>query len=188
MYLFLGLALFMGVVSFGYQLYRQSTTEIALPEGVMCTMDAQLCPDGSYVGRTGPNCKFVCPASSESVPAVPGEHADIIVLDSPQPLQVISTPLTLSGQARGNWYFEASFPVLLKDGNGTVIAQGPATAVSDWMTSEFVPFTMSLAFVNPYTPGDSESMKTGTLILQKDNPSGMPEHDDSLEIPVRFAP
>jgi hypothetical protein len=30
-------------------------------EQVMCTMDAMECPDGSYVGRTGPNCEFVCP-------------------------------------------------------------------------------------------------------------------------------
>lgn len=30
-------------------------------EGVVCTMDAKLCPDGSYVGRSGPNCEFVCP-------------------------------------------------------------------------------------------------------------------------------
>lgn len=28
---------------------------------VMCTMDAMQCPDGSFVGRTGPNCEFVCP-------------------------------------------------------------------------------------------------------------------------------
>lgn len=30
-------------------------------ETVVCTMDAMQCPDGSYVGRTGPNCEFVCP-------------------------------------------------------------------------------------------------------------------------------
>lgn len=29
---------------------------------VACTMEAKLCPDGSYVGRTGPNCEFTaCP-------------------------------------------------------------------------------------------------------------------------------
>lgn len=28
---------------------------------VACTMDAKQCPDGSYVGRSGPNCEFVCP-------------------------------------------------------------------------------------------------------------------------------
>ncbi|MEI6304792.1 MAG: hypothetical protein WCP09_02110 [Candidatus Taylorbacteria bacterium] len=30
-------------------------------EPVACTMDARQCPNGSYVGRTGPNCEFVCP-------------------------------------------------------------------------------------------------------------------------------
>lgn len=30
---------------------------------VICTMDAKMCPDGSYVGRTGPNCEFVCPTT-----------------------------------------------------------------------------------------------------------------------------
>jgi hypothetical protein len=28
---------------------------------VACTMDARQCPDGSYVGRSGPNCEFICP-------------------------------------------------------------------------------------------------------------------------------
>ncbi|MBU1876805.1 hypothetical protein KKA72_00435 [Patescibacteria group bacterium] len=32
------------------------------PEQIFCTQEAKLCPDGSYVGRTGPNCEFaVCP-------------------------------------------------------------------------------------------------------------------------------
>lgn len=30
-------------------------------EPIFCTMDAFLCPDGTYVGRTGPQCQFVCP-------------------------------------------------------------------------------------------------------------------------------
>jgi hypothetical protein len=33
-------------------------------EGVVCTADAMMCADGSYVGRTGPNCEFVCPGST----------------------------------------------------------------------------------------------------------------------------
>ncbi len=29
---------------------------------VYCTQDAKMCPDGSYVGRTGPKCEFSpCP-------------------------------------------------------------------------------------------------------------------------------
>ncbi len=32
-------------------------------EPVACTMEAKLCPDGSYVSRHGPNCEFSpCPA------------------------------------------------------------------------------------------------------------------------------
>ncbi len=34
---------------------------------VACTADAKQCPDGSYVGRTGPNCEFTaCPETNES--------------------------------------------------------------------------------------------------------------------------
>ncbi len=34
---------------------------------VACTMEAKLCPDGSAVGRTGPNCEFAaCPSAGES--------------------------------------------------------------------------------------------------------------------------
>lgn len=33
--------------------------------GTACTADAKLCPDGSAVGRTGPNCEFApCPGES----------------------------------------------------------------------------------------------------------------------------
>lgn len=31
-------------------------------EDLLCTQDAFQCPDGSFVGRTGPNCEFVCGA------------------------------------------------------------------------------------------------------------------------------
>ena len=38
-----------------------------IPEGRFCTMEAKQCPDGSYVGRTGPNCGFAsCPRSSST--------------------------------------------------------------------------------------------------------------------------
>lgn len=30
----------------------------------MCTMDAMQCPDGSWTGRSGPNCEFVCPGQT----------------------------------------------------------------------------------------------------------------------------
>lgn len=34
---------------------------------------------------------------------------------------------------------------------------------------------------------DSNTTETGTLILQKDNPSGLPEFDDEIRVPIRFS-
>lgn len=115
------------------------------------------------------------------------QQSDLIKLDSPVPNETISSPLKITGKARGTWFFEASFPVTLTDWDGRIIAEHYATADGEWMTEEFVDFTASLEFTNPYNSGDPEFMSRGTLILKKDNPSGLPEHDDYLEIPVYFA-
>jgi len=172
-------------------LIMQYDSQVPEDEVTMCTMDAMLCPDGSYVGRTGPSCEFVCPpapAVPEDVQAHIDEKANLITLTSPLPLGIIENPLVLTGQARGYWYFEASFPIVLTNWDGLIIAEGYATAEAEWMTEEFVPFKASINFVNPYNEGDPDFMKNGSLILQRDNPSGLPENDDALEIPIRFAP
>lgn len=111
------------------------------------------------------------------------KKADMIRVSTPRPNQTISSPITITGQARGNWYFEASFPVVLTDGDGKIIAQGIAQAKSDWMTTEFVPFEATLIF----TVDKNVYNNKGSLILRKDNPSGLPQNDDALEIPVVIA-
>lgn len=93
--------------------------------------------------------------------------------------QTISSPLSIKGEAQGTWYFEASFPVRITDGNGNEIGLSYATALSDWMTEEFVEFESTINFTTPTT-------ETGFLILEKDNPSGLPEHYDEIIIPIRF--
>lgn len=99
---------------------------------------------------------------------------------NPEPNQVISSPLVISGEARGTWFFEADFPVTLIDGDGNVIVEHYAQALSDWMTEDFVPFEAVIEFEKPGT-------EIGYLVLEKDNPSGLEEHDEeSLIIPVRF--
>jgi len=105
---------------------------------------------------------------------------DNIVVESPRPNTVVISPLTVEGKARGTWFFEGSFPITLLDWNGFVIAQGVATAKGDWMTEEFVPFTSTLEF------DGVEGVERASIMLQKDNPSGLPEQDDLLEIPVLF--
>jgi len=107
------------------------------------------------------------------------EKMDLIVVSNPRPNQEVQSPLVVSGKARGYWFFEASFPIVLTDWDGNVIAQGIAQAKDEWMTEEFVDFEATLDFEKP-------GVNKGILILKKDNPSGLPENDDALEIPVVF--
>src|SRR3989344_3985442 len=102
-----------------------------------------------------------------------------IKLFSPLPNGVIHSPVSVRGEARGNWYFEASFPVRLEDANGKIIIQTHAEAKGDWMTTNFVQFELDLSFGAPQTD-------TGFLVLENDNPSGLPENHKELRIPVRF--
>lgn len=107
-------------------------------------------------------------------------YADLIVVSYPEPNDQITSPVTIYGQARGYWFFEASFPVKILDDNNNVIAQGIAVADGEWMTEEFVPFVSILEFTKPL------NVNNGTLILERDNPSGLPENDAQIQIPVVF--
>lgn len=45
----------------GAQAKTTSTVRVGESRPVACTADARQCPNGSWVGRSGPNCEFVCP-------------------------------------------------------------------------------------------------------------------------------
>jgi hypothetical protein len=45
------------------------------PGAVACTMDAKICPDGSAVGRTGPNCEFALCVAAAAPPSEPAPDA-----------------------------------------------------------------------------------------------------------------
>src|SRR3989338_9204044 len=66
------------------------------------------------------------------------QKPDRISVDTPRIGDAIASPVNVSGKARGNWYFEASFPVEVLDSRGAVIAQAPAQAQGEWMTTEYV--------------------------------------------------
>ncbi len=82
------------------------------------------------------------------------EKIDLIRITSPRPNQKIESPLTIKGEARGVWFFEGSFPLFLADWDGKIIAQYYASAKSEWMTEEFVPFEAVLEFKTPDNIGD----------------------------------
>ncbi|PIP32099.1 hypothetical protein COX24_00030 [bacterium (Candidatus Gribaldobacteria) CG23_combo_of_CG06-09_8_20_14_all_37_87_8] len=107
------------------------------------------------------------------------EKADLIRLSNPRPNQIIENPLFIKGEARGLWFFEASFPIKLFDENNFLLGITVAQALGNWMTEDFVQFSATL-------PLAVSSTKKGVLILEKDNPSGLPENADELRVPVVF--
>src|SRR3989344_7661469 len=82
-------------------------------------------------------------------PSMPAEKAGLIKSASPLPNQKITSPLLISGEARGYWFFEASFPAKLLDEDGSQLAVMPVQAQGEWMTENFVPFRAELAFPKP---------------------------------------
>lgn len=182
------LLLVTGLVVLGWWYDRAATPN--LPGVAACTEEAKVCPDGTVVVRSGPECTFApCPSERASRTSVPAaiqtainEQADRIRVNDPAPLTTVSTPLQVSGEARGSWYFEGDFPVIVTDWDGRIIGEGFATAQDEWMTEAFVPFTGTITYDLPV---DAYSA-TGTIIFQRANPSGLPEHDAALEFPIRL--
>lgn len=173
------------IVAFAGFLVTALYMQRGAPQPVACTMEAMICPDGTMVGRVAPSCEFApCPRTATSTPdavqVAINAHKDRIVVNTPIRGATITTPLMVTGSARGTWYFEGSFPIALADSNGNIIGSGQGVAQGDWMTNDFVPFTATIDFTLPTdTPHQN-----GTLILKQDNPSGLPQHEDTLEIPI----
>jgi len=108
------------------------------------------------------------------------EKANLIRISSPRPNAEISSPLLIEGEAVGNWFFEGDFPIVLLDSNNNIVARSFATAQSDSMTEDFVKFKALIEFI--------ANTARGELLLLKDNPSGLPENEDGLRVPVLFSP
>lgn len=107
------------------------------------------------------------------------EKRELIRIAMPRPNEAVKSPLLISGEARGVWFFEATFPISVLNDKDEIIGVGFAQADDEWMTEDFVPFSAEVQF-------DPRGAKKGFVILKKDNPSGLPEHDDELRIPVTF--
>lgn len=112
------------------------------------------------------------PAPEETSPF----ESENVKVSTPLPNATVSRAFAVSGEARGNWFFEASFPIEVRDPSGTVVGHGIAQAGGEWMTTELVPFAGAVTVADYSGPG--------ALVLVKDNPSGLPEHDDSVEFPI----
>jgi hypothetical protein len=153
-------------------------------------------PDNKFIRYEETN--LVCPAEKQCISpgdfdlAVTSYRVDIkngdkiilLQLTSPIYNNTVTSPLIIQGQARGYWFFEATSPIMLTDWDGKIIASHYMEAEGEWMTEDLVSFKGILDFENP--SWDADFSKRGTLILYKHNASGLPEHDDAVEITVWF--
>lgn len=118
----------------------------------------------------------------EQVPVTPKPTEDQplsarVQVNSPAKNSTVGSTFAVNGEAPGNWFFEADFPIQVRDKDGNVIARTFASALGEWMTTEQVGFSSTVIVEGGYKG-------PATLILIKNNPSGLPEHDDAVEIPV----
>lgn len=95
-----------------------------------------------------------------------------------QSIEIESGKLLVYGKARGYWFFEGDFPIRLETTNQEVLGYGIASSLDEWMTENFVDFKGEIDFSTT-----TNNLQTN-LILMRDNPSGLPENDDQLIIPV----
>ena len=135
---------------------------------VACTMEAKMCPDGSAVGRQGPNCEFApCPGQNEE---------QEIRASMPQPNDAVGLPLVITGEAR---VFENVFGYRLLNADGKKLLEGYGET-KPGQAGQFGTFELTVNYPDPGT-------ETGTLeIIEFAVKTGLEE--SKMEIPVRFAP
>jgi len=129
---------------------------------------------------------FWKPAQVPSQPVDVGNYPPLVSADGhlqvdlPHANDLISSPVAIEGSVTGGgWFFEASFPIKVLDGDGTVLGTGNAQALSDWTSTGTVPFSASIVFTAPH-------FATGTILFANDNPSGLPVDQKSFSVSVSF--
>lgn len=100
-----------------------------------------------------------------------------VVIQAPLPGSTTGKTFEVLGAARGPWFFEANIPVHVRDSAGNTVASVGGTAQGEWMTEDLVPFSAAIEL-----PSDASGIYT--VVVSKDNPSGEPENDASIEFPI----
>jgi hypothetical protein len=106
-----------------------------------------------------------------------------IVVTSPQPNQLVSSPLKISGYVQGGGWggFEGEVgSVVLEGPYGDKMGTAILKATTDWMKPQ-VYFEATLAFNLPSTSD------RGTLVFTNSDPSGLPGTGRTFRLPVRLS-
>lgn len=126
-----------------YFFNKQEFATPVVEKPVVCTMEAKLCPDGSYVSRTGPNCEFaICPSIvTTPIKSIKGNVKGRVTLSPTCPVERMPPdpacapkpyPTSISILKDGNMYLvnamqgdaDGAFSVSLDPGTYTLRASG----------------------------------------------------------------
>lgn len=110
----------------------------------------------------------------------PIDTATQVEITSPLPNSEVKSPITVTGKAKGGWFFEANAGLAVLDANKQPITIGNVTATSDWMTADYVSFTGKITYPAAYKG------QNGYIQFSNDNPSGLPENSKTFLVPVLF--
>ncbi|MHB1118080.1 MAG: Gmad2 immunoglobulin-like domain-containing protein [Minisyncoccota bacterium] len=174
-----------GVEAIAYHwsgLYEATTTAFIHNDNIIAASVTYITPEDAQIGVYNDVLKSVrllAPVTSSLSQKLAYVNAstDLIKVESPLPGATIGKSFDITGEARGGWFFEASFPIEVVGADDTVLVRTYATAQSDWMTESFVPFRANVVIPGSY-------VGPAMIILKKDNPSGLAEHDGSVSFRV----
>lgn len=109
-------------------------------ELIVCTQDAKMCWDGSFVSRQGLSCEFT------PCPDVVTENA-VIKITEPAPFASVGLPITIKGEART---FESTVNIRLTNSDKSILTEDVTMAQSPDM-GIFGPFEIELSYPAPKT-------------------------------------
>jgi hypothetical protein len=155
--------------------------------------DNWVCQDGQWVKHGLPATpkpttpcstekKTETEAANEKLSSEMGKEPvspDEVLVEHPTIGAGIVSPVTVKGEALGNWFFEASFPIEVINDAGEVLSTGIAQAKGEWMMEGYVPFEAEISF-------DAPVGRNGFLVFRNDNPSGDPALAKAYRLPVSF--
>ncbi len=109
-------------------------------------------------------------------PEISGNKDDLVSF-SIVPGAKVHGIVSYNGVIKGGYFFEANILINVLDSNKNLLKAGNTMATDDWMTSGPVPFKGTIDF-------SGLAKGPAYIEIHNDNPSGLPEHDKSVFIPV----
>lgn len=120
---------------------------------IACTMEAKLCPDGSYVGRSGPNCEFTKCPEAVAMGIIKGK----VTVGPICPVERLDSPCPVPPEAY------TSREVILYAADGTTVVKRMRFAPDGTYRFEALAGTYVLGIPNQGVGGSRDLPKTVTI-------------------------